>query len=240
MIAVPFFAPLFELLPGIAFALDEEGCILAASEDGRRFLGSNLVDARAFLADFLLPDGEERLGATLARLHREVAGREALGLWVRRNDNVHRLLEGRIAQAPLAHGVAVTIWMAVDITSLHQTTEQYLEMLEGLSQGVIVHRGGRPLFCNTALADLIGMSNREGVLSEPSIIPYIHPEDLAMVMANIQARLKGEPAPRDYQFRLVGADGKVTWVDCRSSVISWDGEPAILACCFDINDHKRV
>ena len=115
-----------------------------------------------------------------------------------------------------------------------------LDIIEGSSQALVVHRGGAPLFVNSAMAKLVGVATREELLAEPSILQFLFPEDRAVVGKNVRDRLSGRDAPTDYEFRLLARDGRVVWVDCRASVIDWDGGPAVLAALFDINARKAA
>lgn len=117
---------------------------------------------------------------------------------------------------------------------------QYSELIEGSVQGLVVHRLGRPLFCNSAMAEMLAFDSREAVLQESSINPFIHEADRAMVLANIQARLEGKDAPSNYEFRMRALNGEILWVDCRASIVDWEGGPAVLAACFDITARKKA
>lgn len=118
--------------------------------------------------------------------------------------------------------------------------QHLLDIIEGSSQALVVHRGGAPLFVNSAMAKLVGIGSREELLAEPSILPFLHPDDRAMVGTNVRDRLAGRSAPTDYEFRLLARDGGIIWVDCRASVIEWSGGPAVLAALFDINARKEA
>ncbi len=227
-------------LPGMVMALGDDSRVLAATADAQRFLGIDLTAAPARLDEHIFAEDQQLFTAALNRLHGDRAMRTTLRLSIRRNDGIVRLLEGPLARADDALGKGVAIWTAIDVTPCQMATEQYRQVLEGLSQGIIIHRGARPLYCNSALANLIGLQNRDAAMAQPSIVPFVHPDDLPQVMKNIQARLIGRPAPTDYQFRLISVDGNEVWVDCRSSVVDWEGEPAVLACCFDITDRKAA
>jgi len=117
---------------------------------------------------------------------------------------------------------------------------QLEEIIEGSIQGIVVHRGGGPLFVNSALARMVEFESREDLLAQPSILPFLHPDDRAFVGENIRARLEGRPAPDDYEFRLVTRTGKTLWVDCRASQIEWMDGPAVVASLFDISDRKAA
>ena len=236
--AVSLLTSVLSFLPGLVMALGDDSRVLAATADAQRFLGIDLATAPARLDEYIFAEDMQPFAEALTRLRGDHAQRTTLRLSLRRNDGATRLLEGSMARADGALGDGVTMWTAIDVTPCQMATEQYRQVLEGLSQGIIIHRGARPLYCNSALAHLIGLKHRDAAMAQPSIIPFVHPEDLPQVMENIQARLMGRPAPTDYQFRLISVDGNEVWVDCRSSVVNWEGEPAVLACCFDITDRK--
>lgn len=238
--AASLLTSVLSFLPGLVMALGDDSRVLAATADAQRFLGIDLATAPARLHDYIFAEDLQHFADALHRLCGDRAMRTTLRLSIKRNDGVTRLLEGPIARADDALGAGVAIWTAIDVTPCQMATEQYRQVLEGLSQGIIIHRGARPLYCNTALARLIGLQHRDAAMAQPSIVPFVHPEDLPRVMENIQARLTGQPAPTDYQFRLISVDGNEVWVDCRSSVVDWEGEPAVLACCFDITDRKAA
>jgi PAS domain S-box-containing protein len=229
--------PVLEQMPGFILELDWATTILAASHDARRFLG---VGPGGKLEDFVDLAQHEELTSTLARVMDNVEHRATLSLWLRRNDGALRLVEGTIAMAGTAAPHRTLLWTATDVTARVDDSRQLRNILEGLSQGIIIHRGGRCLFANTAMVELVHFPSMEALLQQSSILPYIHPDDREMVATNVQARLSGEYAPPNYQFRLVAADDEVVWVDCRSSVLMWEGAPAVLACCYDITNRVQA
>lgn len=114
------------------------------------------------------------------------------------------------------------------------------QIVESSLQGIVIHRGGPPLYVNDALARMVGLEDAAELMAEPSIAPFIHPDDRDMVLANVAERQRGQAAPLDYEFRLISRDDRVVWVDCRASRVEWDGGPAVLAMLFDISDRKRA
>jgi PAS domain S-box-containing protein len=117
---------------------------------------------------------------------------------------------------------------------------QLQQILEGSSQGFIVHRAGTPLYANNEMARMVGLETAEDLLAYPNVMIFIHPDDVGFVAENVRARLSGKEAPDDYEFRLVHIDGRSFWVDCRASRVDWDGGPALLAAFFDIDARKRA
>lgn len=114
------------------------------------------------------------------------------------------------------------------------------QILEGSSQGFIVHRAGTPLYANNEMARMVGLETAADLLAHSNVMNFIHPDDVGVVAENIRARLSGEEAPDDYEFRLVHIDGRSFWVDCRASRVDWEGGPALLAAFFDIDARKRA
>lgn len=129
---------------------------------------------------------------------------------------------------------------ACDITLLAREQDELRRVLDESSQGFIVHRGGVPLFINPEIARMANVESAEAMLAQPSVLGFIHPDDREFVTANIQARMAGEEVPDNYEFRIVTSDGAAAWVDCRATLIDWDGKPALLAALYDIDDKKRA
>src|SRR5690606_29258089 len=114
--------------------------------------------------------------------------------------------------------------------------QQLLEALEGMVQGVVIHRG-KALYANPAMVELVGLS-REAFMAAPSVIDFVHPEDRELVRTEAAERIR-TGTTKNYEFRVLRADGSYIWVDCRASRVMWDGEFAALASLADISARKR-
>ncbi|MFZ5610343.1 MAG: response regulator [Pseudomonadota bacterium] len=123
-----------------------------------------------------------------------------------------------------------------DSAAARQQAESFGAIVENIAEGLIVHRGGAPLLINRAMLELAGYETLDAFLSVPTIIDHVHPEDRARVTANVAGRLRGVEVEPNYCFRVIRADGAVRWVDCRASLIPWQGGPAVLAALYDITD----
>ena len=114
---------------------------------------------------------------------------------------------------------------------------QLFQALEGMIQGVVIHRG-KALYVNPALVRMIGLGSRDEYLHASSVMDFVHPDDREMVERQAQERIE-KGAVQDYEFRLSRVDGSYIWVDCRASRIKWDDQPAALASMSDISARKR-
>ena len=225
----------------LPLVLGRDGRVLFAGPSVPRILGLSPDEIRG--SDFLdrVPDGDRELvRAALRQALDETA--DAVTCTHRLRHSCGHLLhvESRISnrtQDPDVDGLVLNLR---DVTRFRRAETRLRDILEGSVEAIVVHRGGKPLFANSAVARMVGFGSATEFVDQPSIIPFLHPEDRAMIAANIQARLAGRPAPDSYEFRLVARDGRTIWVDCRASVIDWEGGTAVLAALFDIGDRKRA
>lgn len=117
---------------------------------------------------------------------------------------------------------------------------RYRALVEGSIQGIcVVRRDNSIAFANPALATIFGYEHPQAML-DLSVLQLIDPQDRFRMKQYSAGRLRGEPAPMRYEFRGLKSDGTPLWLDMLVSVVSWDGEPAILATLIDITNRKRA
>jgi PAS domain S-box-containing protein len=107
-------------------------------------------------------------------------------------------------------------------------------------QGILVHRNHQPLFVNQAFATMFGYATPEELLRLETVLSLIAPSDRDRMLAYCDARLRGDVAPPQYEFRGLRQNGMPIWVEVRATVIPWDGAPAILSMHIDITAHKQA
>jgi len=66
----------------------------------------------------------------------------------------------------------------------------------------------------------------------------IHPEDQAFVWAHFRDRLAGKLVSPRYEYRGIGKDGAVRWLEMFASRIEYRGKPAIQGAIVDITERK--
>ena len=86
--------------------------------------------------------------------------------------------------------------------AMQQSEERFRHLVEGSIQGIMLHRGGKPIFANQAYAEMYGYDSPEDLLGVENIFQdVIAPEDRARLQHYFQARMRGEPAPTHYTCR---------------------------------------
>ncbi len=122
--------------------------------------------------------------------------------------------------------------------ALRESEEKYRTLIDKVQEGVIIAQGGVFTLVNRSLSEMLGVPVED--LKGKPFIDFVWPEDQEMVMRNYRMRISGEAIDDGYDFRIIGAQGKLTWVFISATLIMWDGQPATLNIVKDITERKRV
>ncbi len=155
-------------------------------------------------------------------------------------DRLARGPDGLTAETAVATPASATALLSVDGSGAAPALPPFEVMLDNALIAILVHRDGKPLWVNETYVRMLGYASRAETMARHQVTSTVHPDDKAMVRARGKARLAGEDVPTHYEFRLIRKDGAVIWVDCLSSRITWDGEPALLTMQYDITARKRA
>ncbi|HSJ57235.1 MAG TPA: PAS domain S-box protein [Anaerolineae bacterium] len=123
---------------------------------------------------------------------------------------------------------------------LRESRERFRTVLEGSVEGILVHRNTRPLFANPAYARIFGYDSVDQVLALDSVVPLIAPYDRQRLLGYHAARTRGDPAPNQYEAGAVRRDGSIITLHQMVTVISWDGQPAVLSAFIDVTERKQA
>jgi two-component system NtrC family sensor kinase len=122
--------------------------------------------------------------------------------------------------------------------ALRQSKERYRQMTENAGEAIFVIQDGEIKFMNPKGPELSGYPLEE-MVSKP-FIRFIHPDDVALVADRYAKRLKGEPVPQVYDFRIIRKDGHIRWGELNAVPISWEDKPAVLCFMSDITERKEA
>ena len=165
---------------------------------------------------------------------------------LRRADGVYRWHLARALPQRNAVG-EITDWFgsAEDIDDLKQTEQALREseakfrtITEASSTGIFIAQDGRFVFVNAAASRVTGFTPEE-LLQQP-FLGLVHPDDRPRMQDYARRRLAGEEAPDRYEMQFIGKDGEIRWGDLTCCVISYGGEPALMAIVVNITERKRA
>jgi PAS domain S-box-containing protein len=122
--------------------------------------------------------------------------------------------------------------------ALWESEEKYRTAVEHASEGITIAQDGVYVFTNHRMSEFLGVP--AAILEGKPFIEFVWPEDREMVMANYRKRVAGEAIPSGYDFRIIGAGGKLAWISLSAARIQWKGRPATIDLITDITERKRT
>jgi len=122
--------------------------------------------------------------------------------------------------------------------ALQESEEKYRILVEKANEAIIIVQDDVLIFANRRTSDLLGVPVTD--LEGKPFTRFIWPEDRERVIANYRKRVAGETVHDAYDFRVIGAGGKLNWVFLSATTIQWKGKPATLNLMSDITDRKQA
>ena len=121
----------------------------------------------------------------------------------------------------------------------YRSEAQMRRVVEGSAQGIVVRTAADILYMNDSFAHMLGYANaRECMSVDAGQDDMLHPDDAPTIARHLRARIAGEEAVSNYEFRLIRRDGTVLWVETHAALVEWDGEMASLSWITDISRRK--
>jgi PAS domain S-box-containing protein len=164
-----------------------------------------------------------------------------------------RLSSGRLLRrlsTPMAAtaggALSYVLYLFEDVTERRHTEDalqrselNFQKLIEGMPDGIFVHRDRRFLYVNNALCQALGYAHAKELLGKP-IWSIIHPDDLGIVRERVHSvahRLEIAPLQ---ELRYLRRDG--SWYDAESTgmPIEFDGKEAVVVIARDITERKRM
>ena len=122
--------------------------------------------------------------------------------------------------------------------ALRKSEERYRQLAENAAEAILVVQDDTVKFINPKGMELSGYSAEE--LASKPFASFIYPEDIHMVADRYVKRLRGEPVPDRYDFRIIRKDGEIRWGELNAVPISWEDRPAVLCFMNDITERKQT
>jgi PAS domain S-box-containing protein len=123
---------------------------------------------------------------------------------------------------------------------LEKSNRLFRTLIDGSSLGIYVHRYFKPIYANKSLLELVDLGSHEEFLALDSTLSFLHPGEHQRVSSYHEARLHGQPAPNDYELKLLSKNSRTKWVSNRSFPIDWEDEPAVCTTFLDITERRKA
>ncbi len=124
---------------------------------------------------------------------------------------------------------------------IRQSEEKYRTLAESSLQGLAIFATEGIIYANKSLETILGTTQEEMQrMSLDEAATFIHPEDRESVTAVFKKKFKKQPAPNNLEFRIVGKNNEVRWVETFVSSIEYEGKPAIQIVLIDITERREA
>ncbi|MBN1537632.1 MAG: PAS domain S-box protein [Anaerolineales bacterium] len=138
-----------------------------------------------------------------------------------------------------------TFAMFTDITErrmaerdLAESEERYRILVESASEIIGVVQNERLVFINAKAEQVSGYSRAE--IKSLSFKELIHAADYEGVVDIHRRKMNGEPVEMPFRVRIITKSGEVRWMEVNSTIITWEGAPALLNFYIDITESRKV
>lgn len=113
-------------------------------------------------------------------------------------------------------------------------------LLDTLSQAIMVFQDGEPVFANKAFIDLLGFEEAEEVFSHGTIKNCLPKAGWKALGGDKLGGKRDVDRREDYEFFLTKQDGSKVDAKCHVDPIDWDGEPANMVSIVDVTEIKAA
>lgn len=125
-----------------------------------------------------------------------------------------------------------------NITERVESQRKFQDLVEKSLVGVYVIQDGKFAYVNPRIIIYSGYTEEQ--LAGMSLQAFIHPEDIATVQENMQARLTGLVESVRYEIRAIRSNGDIVWLEMFGTMTIYNGAPAIIGTMVNVNDRKNL
>jgi diguanylate cyclase (GGDEF)-like protein/PAS domain S-box-containing protein len=192
----------------------------------------------------------EEYAARHAQLDRQVMATREMVLGIEevvrdRNRRERTLLTTKAPIRNTDGEVDQIVTVSLDITqrkegeqAVRESEARFRSLVEGSVLGIVIERGGRPIFANQTYARIFGYASPAEILELPSVDALFAPAELRRVRRLRNAGSWGQPPTESREFQGLTRDGNVIWVEILTQQVQWQGLPAFQSTVADITLRK--
>jgi PAS domain S-box-containing protein len=123
---------------------------------------------------------------------------------------------------------------------LRLSKERFRELVEGSLEGILIHKGFKPVFANQSCLEMFGYGSMEEMVELSSVLDLISPSDRELAKQRGIDRARGGNPTDRYEVQCLRKDGSAIWINLMARAIDWKGEAAIQVTTIDITERKRA
>ncbi len=178
-----------------------------------------------------------RLAGQSAPSEYEYEGRKKDGtsIWLRQSSQVVNWNGEPAVQSTL---IDITEKKQAD-EALGRSEQRYRKLVESLADALVIHRDGYILYVNRGAGELFGAVRPEDLIGTP-IKDRVHESSLDLSTRRMESVLEsGQRSPLT-EHTFLKLDGSHVAVEATTSVVEWEGEPALQALLRDVSEQSKM
>jgi PAS domain S-box-containing protein len=121
--------------------------------------------------------------------------------------------------------------------ALLESEEKYRLFVESANEGIVLTQEGKIAYINPRALEVMGYPEEEMI--SRNFMEFIHPDDREKILGLYFQKLKGEDIPPS-TYRIIDKDRSTRWVESRSTVLTYEGKPALLTFLIDLAERNRI
>ncbi|MFX1511912.1 MAG: PAS domain S-box protein [Promethearchaeota archaeon] len=200
--------------------------------------------------DYMDAENAKKVYEIFNRIYRTGEPKKAFHWKITRNDGTSAFIEASISLIHDSTG-QITGFRGVvrDVTeriqteeALHESEQKFRTLAESSLVGIVILQDFKIKYANEAAAQIMGLPRREiESWSAKDIQKAVHPDDISLVMDQLQKKQTGEieGVIPHYSLRIVTDKEEIKWIEMYSTTIIFEGKNADFVTVIDITEIKR-
>ncbi|MFW6138290.1 MAG: PAS domain S-box protein, partial [Spirochaetota bacterium] len=124
-----------------------------------------------------------------------------------------------------------------DQQRLRESEEKYRKLIESSREGIYIYKSDRFLFVNNSICEISGYRKHELYRIKPWHL--LHPDDRERIRRIAIDREKGKGGPDVFEGKIISREGKVMECEFSVTVITYEGDYAVLGMVRDVTKQKQ-
>ena len=124
------------------------------------------------------------------------------------------------------------------VKALEESEARFRLVFENANESIAITQDEIIKYCNPQFAELSGYSIKE--IQSMNFINFVCLEDQEMVKEKYKKRISGIQPKNNYSICIIAKDGEKKNVFVNSTLIDWEGKPAVLVLLSDISELKKA
>jgi PAS domain S-box-containing protein len=122
--------------------------------------------------------------------------------------------------------------------ALRESEDNYRRLVENSADAIVVHRNGRILYVNPMALQLVGAASKDELIGH-DLYERVHPDWREQIRQRITAVVQGAQVPL-IEEQLLRMDGSAVAMEVGTTLVMFQGEPAVQSQIRDISERKRA